>query len=188
MKNCLQKQKNVLSKLTNQEKLIKYKWLYFQPSNPNEFDFREYDSLKELFKAIYYRNLSVEDAERKQDGFMGICNVLENYNARKHEYVNAKNNPLIDAKIFYDGREMIIDAIKNRIFPVSPDNDFSDAGKDKGERDDEFYTPRELETIPGLSNLENQEETLRDIPDLESEEPAAERRTRIKNIISRTNA
>ena len=34
------KAKNILAMLTNQEKLIKYKWLYFKPSNMSEFDFR----------------------------------------------------------------------------------------------------------------------------------------------------
>ena len=38
--------KNMLARLTGQEKLTKYKWLSFKPSNKNEFDFREYDSLK----------------------------------------------------------------------------------------------------------------------------------------------
>ena len=31
----------ILARLDNQEKLIKYKWLYFKASNVNEFDFRE---------------------------------------------------------------------------------------------------------------------------------------------------
>ena len=120
--------KDILAKLTNQEKLIKYKRLYFKPNNVNEFDFREYDSLKELFKVIYYRNLSIEDAERKQDGFMAIYNAFENYAARKPQYVTAENSLLFNAKNFYDGREMIINAFKNKIFPLIPDNDFSDAG------------------------------------------------------------
>ena len=55
-----------------------------------EFDFREYYSLKELFKAIYYRNLKIEDAERKQYEFMTVFNVLERYNPRKSDYVTAK--------------------------------------------------------------------------------------------------
>ena len=38
---------------------------FSKPINVNEFDFREYNSLKELFKAIYYRNLKIEDAEKK---------------------------------------------------------------------------------------------------------------------------
>ena len=131
--------------------------------------------MKELFKAIYYRNLSIEDAERKQDEFMTIYNALENYGARKPEYVTAKNNLLINAKNFYDGREMIINAFKNKMFPLSPDHDLSDAGRDKDQSDDDFYTPRELEIIPELSNFKYEEETLRDIPDLECEESAEQR-------------
>ena len=57
--------KTILSKLTNQEKLIKYKWFYFKPYNLKDFNFIEYDSLKELFNTIYYRNLKVENAEKK---------------------------------------------------------------------------------------------------------------------------
>ena len=45
----------------------------------NEFDFRDYNSLKELFKAIYYRNLKIEDAERKQDEFMVFLDALDKY-------------------------------------------------------------------------------------------------------------
>ena len=32
--------KNILAKFGNQEKLFKHKWLYFEASNVNEFDFR----------------------------------------------------------------------------------------------------------------------------------------------------
>ena len=71
---------------------------------------------------------------------------------------------------------MIINAFKNKLFPLSSENFPEYKGRDEDESDDEFYTPRELETIPELSNFENEEETLRDIPDLESEASAAQRR------------
>ena len=79
----------------------------------NKFDFREYDSLKELLKAIYYRNLKIEDAEGKQDEFVAIFNALEKYNPRKSDYVTARKNILRNAKNIYDGREMIINAFTN---------------------------------------------------------------------------
>ena len=69
--------KNMLVKLTNQEKLIKYKWLCFKSSHASEFDFREYNSLKELFKAIYYRNLKIEYAERKEEEFIVVLDALD---------------------------------------------------------------------------------------------------------------
>ena len=38
--------KYILAKFSNQEEIIKYKWLYFKASDVNKFDFRDYDSLK----------------------------------------------------------------------------------------------------------------------------------------------
>ena len=63
----------MLEKLNNQEKLINYKKLYFKGGRNNlDYDFSEYRSLKELFKAIYYRNIRIEKAERIRDEFNGV--------------------------------------------------------------------------------------------------------------------
>ena len=68
----------------------------------NEFDFREYNSLKEQFKAIYYKNLKIEDAERKQGEFMVLLDALDKYKPRKPDYETARKNLLINAEKFYD--------------------------------------------------------------------------------------
>ena len=47
----------MLEKLNNQEKLVNYRKLNFRGGNKVDYDFSEYRSLKELFKAIYYRNI-----------------------------------------------------------------------------------------------------------------------------------
>ena len=52
-----QEAKNMLEKLNNQEKLVNYRKLKFRGGNKVDYDFSEYRSLKELFKAIYYRNI-----------------------------------------------------------------------------------------------------------------------------------
>ena len=69
---------------------------------------------------------------------------------------------------------MIINAFKNGIFPLSNKDFFEDVDKED-EDEDEFYTLRELETIPELSNFENEEETPTDMPDVETEEKTAQR-------------
>ena len=71
-----QEAKIVLVKLSNQEKIINYTKLDFRRDSGLEFYFSDYRSLKKLFIAIYYRNLSIEDAESKQDDFMSIFNAL----------------------------------------------------------------------------------------------------------------
>ena len=78
-----QEAKNILKKLNNQEKFINYKKLYFKRGNNLDYDFSEYSSLKELFKAIYYRNIRKEKAERIQDEFNGVYGALEKYNPIK---------------------------------------------------------------------------------------------------------
>ena len=50
---------------------------------------------------------------------------------------------------------MIINACKNKIFPLSTEDSFED--EDGDEDEDGFYTPRELERTPELSNFENEE-------------------------------
>ena len=59
-----QEAKNMLEKLNNQEKLINYRKLNFTGRNKVDYDFSEYRSLKDLFEAIYYRNVKIEKAER----------------------------------------------------------------------------------------------------------------------------
>ena len=170
---------NILAKLINQEKLIKHKWIYFKASNMHEYEFRDYSSLKELFKNCYricYRNLKIEDAERKQYEFTAVLDASEKYKPKKPDYETARKNLLINAKNFYDGREMIIDTFKNKMFPLSTEDFFEDEGTDEDESNDKFYTPRKLETIPEILDFEDKEETPRNMPDLESEESAEQRR------------
>ena len=52
-----QEAENILEKLNNKEKLINYKKSYFKGGNNTDYDFSEYTSLKELFKAIFYRKV-----------------------------------------------------------------------------------------------------------------------------------
>ena len=165
---------NILTRLGNQEKLIKYKWLCFKAYGSITFDFRDYRYLKELFRAIYHRHISIEDAERDKNEFEGTLNALERYDPRKPDYKTARDSLLINAKNLYDGRKVIIDAFKNKIFPSGVE-DPEDLGK-RPDESDESYAPRELETIPELPDSESEEETPTDMLELESEESAEQRR------------
>ena len=91
------KAKNIFAKLTSQERLIKYIWLNLTGGSNVPYDFRDYKSLKELFKAIYYRNLSREDEEMEQEEFEGTLTALERHNPRKSDYKTAKDSLLLNA-------------------------------------------------------------------------------------------
>ena len=112
---------------------------------------------------------------------MAIFNALDKDGPRKPNYVTGRKNLLINAKRISGGREMIINAFKELIFPLSPDEGVKvDASRGEDEEEDEneeeCYIPREFARIPELSNFENEEETPRGMPDLESEKSAAQRR------------
>ena len=113
-----QEAKNVLFRLSNQEKIIVYKKLDLRRDNNLEFCFSDYRSLKELFKTIYYRNLSIEKTERIQDEYEAQLAALERYRPRKSDYKTKRENLLNNFKNFYDGREMIINAFKDKIFVI----------------------------------------------------------------------
>ena len=84
---------------------------------------------------------------------------------------------------------MIVNVFKDKIFPLNPQMHFEyeddrDEDEDNVEDEDEdrFYTPREVTPRNEISDFgitemfEDEEETPRDMPDLESEESAAQRR------------
>ena len=125
-----QEAKNMLEKLNNQEKLINYQKLYLKEGNNAEYDFSDYRSLKEIFKGIYYRKITIEEAEAIQEEFNGVIGALEIYGARKPKYIK-KERLLINARNFYDGRKMIINAFKNKIFPKAPTSFEDDADEDE---------------------------------------------------------
>ena len=43
--------------------------------NKNTFDFSDYKTFKELFRDHYYRNITADQAKRKQDKFDGVLDA-----------------------------------------------------------------------------------------------------------------
>ena len=87
-----QEAKNILKKLSNQEKIINYKKLYLKVGNSTEYDFTDYNSLLEFFKAIYYRKITIEEAEAIQDEFDGVYGALEKYKPKKNHTLEKETN------------------------------------------------------------------------------------------------
>ena len=69
------KAKNMLEKLNNQEKLINYKKLGFRGGGYKDYDFINFSSLRELFRAIYYGEIVIRAVEREQDNFNDMIEI-----------------------------------------------------------------------------------------------------------------
>ena len=113
-----QEAKSMLEKLSNQEKLVNYKKLSFTRGNNVDYDFTNFSSLRELLRLIYYGEIVIPAAEREQDNFDSILESLKMYRPRKDsKYKKLKDDILVNAQNFYDGREVVINAFKDKIFP-----------------------------------------------------------------------
>ena len=85
--------KNMIEQLNNQEKLINYQKLYLKGGNNVEYNFSNYRSLKEFFKAIYYTKITIEEAEAIPEEFDGVFGALEIYKPKKNlNTINLKKN------------------------------------------------------------------------------------------------
>ena len=62
---------------------VDYRKLKITGGNNITYDFSDYKTFKELFRELYYRNMTIDEAERTQDEFNGSLNVLEIYPTKK---------------------------------------------------------------------------------------------------------
>ena len=108
-------------------------------------------------KPIYYRNIRIEKAARIQEEYNATIAALDKYKPKKLKYINDRRELLINGQNFYDGREMIIEAFKNKIFPMIPTGFDSDEDEMLRMSPDEDEIPR---MSPGEDELSKQYDEL----------------------------
>ena len=96
------------------------------------YDFGDYKTSKQFFRDLYYRNMTIDEAERKQDKFDAKFGVLEIYVAKKKD-TEAKKKLLNNAKNFCKSREKNIKDFKNGLFPLNYDDEEKQETRDKEE-------------------------------------------------------
>ena len=93
------------------------------------YDFSDYKTFKKLFRNLYYRKMTIDDAELKQDEFNAVLGVLSIYTPRDQKYNKPKNKLLNNATKFFRGREKIIKGFKDGIFPLNHDDEFEEKNR-----------------------------------------------------------
>ena len=88
-----------------------------------DYDFSDFKTFKELFRDLYYRTITIDEAESKQDEFNTVLHLLKKYSPKHDKYVTLKNNLVDNASKFYEGREKIIEGFKNGVFSFYYDRD-----------------------------------------------------------------
>ena len=89
------------------------------PNRRDTYDFILYRKLKRLFEEIYFGRKAIDAIERDQDLFIQELERLDDYHPRTEPNISNRRIILENANHFYEGKEMIIDAFKNRLIPVA---------------------------------------------------------------------
>ena len=89
--------KGLIEEIRIIQKDVDYRKLKITGGNKNTYDFSDYKTFKELFRDLYYRNMTRDEAERKQNEFDGVFGALSEYSAKKKIYIEAKNKLLNNA-------------------------------------------------------------------------------------------
>ena len=96
---CLEA-KRLIEEIKIIQKDVDYRELKITDSNKTTYGFSDYKTFTELFRDLYYRNMTIDEGERKQDEFDGVLGTLSVYTAKKREYIESKNKLLKNAKKF----------------------------------------------------------------------------------------
>ena len=98
------------------QKDVDYRKLKLRGGNNTDYDFSDYKTFKELFKGLYYKKITIDEAEQEQYEFNAIIGVLEDYTRRNNKYIEAKNKLLNNVKKFYKGTEKLLKGLKTEYF------------------------------------------------------------------------
>ena len=147
------------------QKDVDYRKLKITGGNKIKYHFSDYKTFKELFRDLYYRNISIYQEGRKQDEFDGSFGALSAYSAKRKEDVETKNKLLNNTKNFYKGREKIIEGFKNGIFSLNYDEQEKQEHKDKEEENirdgNGLIDYKRLKRLIDLKNIDPNDELVR---------------------------
>ena len=112
--------KGLIEEIRVIQKDVDYRKLKIRGGNNVDYNFSDYETFKELFKGLYYRKITIDEAEREQVEFNAIIGVLENYTLRNDKYIEAKNKLLNNVKKFTRGEKKILKGLKTEYFRLIP--------------------------------------------------------------------
>ena len=97
---------------------------------------------------MYYGEILIPAAEREQDDFDEMYELLKKYKPRKDSKHNKlKEDLLINAKKFYEGREMIIKTFTDKLFPLTDPSNYPHYTESDSERDKVSFTDKTYKSL-----------------------------------------
>ena len=98
------------------QKDVNYRKLIIRDGDNSTNDFIHYKTFNELFRDLYYKKMTINDTEIKQDEFDSMLGVLSNFILKTQKYIEAKYKLLDNVKKFYEGEKKLLTALKIEYF------------------------------------------------------------------------
>ena len=95
----------LFEEIKTMQKNVDYRKLKITGGNNVTYDFSDFKTFNNLFKDLYFKKMTIDNAEIKQNEFNVKFNALSRYSPRNQTYLETKNKPLDNAKNFYKGRK-----------------------------------------------------------------------------------
>ena len=109
--------KGLIEKIKVIQKDTDYRKLKFRDGSNTDYDFIGYKLLKELFIELLYKKMSIDNAERKQDQFNAIIDVLKDGSKpRVDKYIDLKDKFLKNVKKITRGEKKLLRGLKLKFF------------------------------------------------------------------------
>ena len=74
------------------QKDVDYRKIIIRGGNNVTYDFSDFKSFNELFRDLYYKKMTINDAEIRQNKFNLKVDALDNYSPKNKKYIEAKNS------------------------------------------------------------------------------------------------
>ena len=129
--------KELINEIKTIKKNVDYRKLKTIGGDKREYDFSDYITFKELFRDLYYRAITIDEAERKQDDFNTVLHLLKKYSPKHDKYMTLKDNLVDNVSKFYERREKIIEGFKNEVFPLYYDKEYEEQMEFEKEEEEE---------------------------------------------------
>ena len=110
------KAKALIEEIRVIQKDVGYRKLIIRGGNNVTYDFSDFKTFNELFWDLYYKKMTINDAEIRQNKFNSKRDVLDNYSPKDKKYIEAKNSLINNAKSFYEGRKKLLKVLKKKYF------------------------------------------------------------------------
>ena len=88
-------------------------------TNRYKFDFQQFEAIKSFGDSIYNKKISIDEAEMEQTNLLeNILDFSSKSRPRSEKDKDKKQNTFDSINPLYEGRELILNTFRNRIFPV----------------------------------------------------------------------